>query len=144
MSILQKIKLNKYQLKSDFTGSIWLEEDDPKSRQLNLDFGESNRSTEDQREYHRMQGSNRKTSWIKGLTRESIRYAPKMWPFGHIFVVDPRQKSQIHRNLERYEGAFAPLIFRRSPLFCISYKYLQSFSVQRTIRQRRILRIVSF
>ena len=58
MSILQKIiigrkriKSNKYKLKSDLTGLIWLEEDDPKSSQLNSDFGESNWLIKDQREY---------------------------------------------------------------------------------------------
>ena len=29
----KRIKLNKYQLKSDLTGSIWLAEDDPRSSQ---------------------------------------------------------------------------------------------------------------
>ena len=33
-------KSNKYQLNSDLTRSIWLEEDDPKSDWLNLVFGE--------------------------------------------------------------------------------------------------------
>ena len=38
----KRIKLNKYQLKSDLTRSIWLEEDDPKFNWLNSVFGESN------------------------------------------------------------------------------------------------------
>ena len=37
----KKIKPNKYQLKSDLTGSIWLAEDDPRSSQLKSDFSES-------------------------------------------------------------------------------------------------------
>jgi len=47
MSILQKIitrrkriKSNKYQLNTDLTRSIWLEEDDPKFSWLNSVFGE--------------------------------------------------------------------------------------------------------
>ena len=47
MSILQKIiigrkrtKSTKYQLNSDITRSIWLEEDDPKSSWLNSVFSE--------------------------------------------------------------------------------------------------------
>ena len=35
------IKSNKYQLNSDLTRSIWLEEDDPKSSWLNSVIGES-------------------------------------------------------------------------------------------------------
>ena len=41
----KKIKPNKYQLKSDLTGYIWLAEDDHRSSQLKLDFGESIRLT---------------------------------------------------------------------------------------------------
>ena len=37
----KRIKSNKYQLNSDLTRSIWLEEDDPKSSWLNLTFSES-------------------------------------------------------------------------------------------------------
>ena len=36
----KKIKSNKYQLNSDLTRFIWLEEDDPKSSWLNSVFGE--------------------------------------------------------------------------------------------------------
>ena len=34
----KRIKPNKYQLKSDLSGSIWLAEDDPKSSQLKIKF----------------------------------------------------------------------------------------------------------
>ena len=37
----KRIKPNKYQLKSDLTGSIWLAEDDPRSSQLKSNFSES-------------------------------------------------------------------------------------------------------
>ena len=37
----KRIKPNKYQLKSDLTGSIWLAEDYPRSSQLKSDFSES-------------------------------------------------------------------------------------------------------
>ena len=51
----KKIKSNKYQLKSDLTRFIWLEEGDPKFSWLNSDFSKSKRLTEDQRGYHRNQ-----------------------------------------------------------------------------------------
>ena len=41
----KRIKLNKYQLKSDLTESIWLAEDDSRSSQLKIGFGESIRIT---------------------------------------------------------------------------------------------------
>ena len=34
----KKIKLNKYQLKSDLTGPIWLAEDDPRYSKLKIRF----------------------------------------------------------------------------------------------------------
>ena len=37
----RRIKPNKYKLKSDLSGSIWLDEDDLRSSQLKSDFGES-------------------------------------------------------------------------------------------------------
>ena len=37
----KRIKSNKYQLKSDLTGFIWIAEDDPRSSQLKSDFDES-------------------------------------------------------------------------------------------------------
>ena len=41
----KRIKSNKYQLKSNLTGSIWLAEDDPRFSQLKSDFGESSQLT---------------------------------------------------------------------------------------------------
>ena len=59
----KRIKSNIYQLKSDLTRSIWLEDDDLKSSCLNSDFDESSRLTEDQRGYRRIRSSNRKSNW---------------------------------------------------------------------------------
>ena len=50
----KRIKSNKYQLKSELTGSIWLEEYDPKPSWLNSDFAEPNQLTEDQRGYNQI------------------------------------------------------------------------------------------
>ena len=44
----KRIKSNKYQLISDLTRSIWLEEDDPKSSWLNSVFGEQVVKAKDQ------------------------------------------------------------------------------------------------
>ena len=41
----KRIKPNKYELKYDFTGSIWLAKDNPRFSQLKSDFDESIRLT---------------------------------------------------------------------------------------------------
>ena len=58
----KRIKSNKYQLKSNLTRSIWLEEDDPKSNWLNSDFGESNRLTEINKDIVEIRRSKRKSN----------------------------------------------------------------------------------
>ena len=125
----KRIKLNKYQLKPDLIRPIWLEEEDFKSSWLNSDFCESNRLTEDQLGYHQNQKFKQKNLLKKGKKDKTRDVLP-------LDVVRPR----IYGYLVRFRGVFAPSIFRRSPAFCIYYKYLQILSVQGAIRQRRIFR----